>query len=191
MTEAQTAPATVHPLTAVIAELGLTIRAEFVPFSQSRNKAEKNPSLNWRVTLARAGRDILTTDYMAGSAHCPSYGKPVPQGWELSAKRWQPDVIAWECENGKQGRFHHWARGFRGGDTPILPKAEDVIASLVLDSSVLDFSTYESWASDFGYDPDSRKGEAIYRACLEIALKMRSGLGEAGLAKLAEAAQDY
>jgi hypothetical protein len=67
----------------------------------------------------------------------------------------------------------------------------DVLASLVMDSSAIDYSTYEEWAGDCGHDPDSRKGEAIYRACLEIALKLRNGLGEAGLAALREAAQDY
>lgn len=44
---------------------------------------------------------------------------------------------------------------------------------------------------ELGYDPDSRKAEAIYKACLEIALKLRNALGEDGLAKLREAAQDY
>lgn len=60
-----------------IERLGLTIRAEFVPFSKSRNAESEWQSLNWKVTLQRNGRDVLTTDYGAGIAHCPGYGAKV------------------------------------------------------------------------------------------------------------------
>lgn len=41
------------------------------------------------------------------------------------------------------------------------------------------------------YKADSRKGEAIYRHCLEIGLNLRLMLGNDGLVKLQEAFQDY
>lgn len=83
---------------AAIDALGLKIRAEFVPFSASRNRDEKNDkgkprySLNWRVTLVRihgpdneAGRDILTTDYSAGIGHCPGYAaKTAPSNFRAA-----------------------------------------------------------------------------------------------------------
>src|SRR5690606_27827140 len=50
----------------LIEEAGLTVAAVFVPWSQSRNKGERSPSLNWRVTLQCKGRDVLTCDYSAG-----------------------------------------------------------------------------------------------------------------------------
>lgn len=56
---------------------------------------------------------------------------------------------------------------------------------------MLDSSTFEEWANEFGYDPDSRKAEVIYRACLEIALKLRNGLGEDRLRDLRELFTDY
>jgi hypothetical protein len=59
------------------------------------------------------------------------------------------------------------------------------------DSEVIDHPNFESWASEIGYDADSRKAESIYRACLEIALKLRSALGDRGLKELREACQDY
>lgn len=46
-------------------------------------------------------------------------------------------------------------------------------------------------AETFGYDPDSRSAEKVYRACMEIALKMRAALGESGLSRLNEIFQDY
>jgi len=57
---------------AAMKELGLSLSYKFVPFSQSRNKAEKQPSLNWIITLTK-GSQSLTTDYGAGCGHCPSY----------------------------------------------------------------------------------------------------------------------
>ena len=47
---------------AVLAKHGITLASVFVPFSQSRNKGEKNPSLNWKVTILSNGREVLTTD---------------------------------------------------------------------------------------------------------------------------------
>ena len=149
---------------AFMAENKVTIKSEFVPWSQSRNKNEKHRSLNWRIKILRADRTILETDYSAGIAHCPSYR----QG------RRTVDVER-ETETGRR----------------IAPDACNVIASLSMDSSVLDCSSFEEWAGGFGYDVDSRKAESIYRACLEIALKLRNGLGEEGLRALQIATQDY
>lgn len=181
---------------AAIDRLGLTIESVFVPFSQSRNAKEKQFSLNWKVTLKRDGREVLTTDYMAGSGHCPSYNKKPPAAWDRPARFWQPSVTAWECEHGFAAVFSSYA-GFSRSNIPtqqkkhLEPDAVSVIHSLVMDSDVLDSSSFEEWASNLGYDPDSRSAEKIYRACLEIALKLRNGIGEAGLAALREAFQDY
>lgn len=204
-----------HPLETAIAAHGIAIKAEFVPFSKSRNASAKdaigNPiySLNWKVTLQRNGRDVITTDYGAGIAHCPSYSKKVPANWNRPARMWQAAVCEWECENGFEAELAAWGSmpdfkakrrrvpAIPGGDVErfervaILPEASDVVHSLILDSGVLDYATFEEWASEYGYDTDSRKAESTYRACLEIALKLRAGLGETIMAELREAAQDY
>lgn len=170
----------------------LTVHVVFVPFSQSRYKHEKEPSLNWLVTLERAGKDILTTDYMQGCGHCPGYKNPPTYDSGESDQYGKRAVIAFECETGYTGVF------VRGLDnvTPrlksqILPDAADVLYSLVQDASVIDYGSFESWASEFGYDTDSRKAEKTYRDCLEIALKLRNGLGDDVMKRLQEAFQDY
>jgi hypothetical protein len=182
---------------------GLTIEATFVPFSRSRfantkdkpnvndlslnsvarNRPKVNDlSLNWRVSLLCHGKHVLTTDYMAGVGHCPSYKR-------LNAQRFMSveaaECIAKECETGRA-----W-NGAWSGQMEITPDRLDVISSLVMDSRVLDYGTFEEWAEDFGFDPDSRKAEATYRACMEIALKMRAGLGETMLERMSEAFADY
>jgi hypothetical protein len=163
----------------LIAELGLSIECAFVPFSQSRNAKEKHPSLNWRVTLKREDREILTTDYMQGSAHCPSYSQ---------RESFRPSVdyakaIEAECETGRS------AKRFR--ERIAAPKIADVLYSLFADSDVLDYDSFEDWAPNLGYDPDSRSAEKIYRACLGHALALRNGIGESKLAELREAFLDY
>lgn len=155
---------------------GITLKAEFVPWSQSRNKGEERPSLNWRVTVLREGKPVLTTDYGAGVGHCPSYQQRATVDSAAAVRR--------ECETGQYQKAP-------GVKVPILPDLADVLASLAMDSEVLDCRSFEDWAEEMGYDSDSRKAEGIYQACLAIALQMRAGLGEEGLRELREAAQDY
>lgn len=171
--------------------LGLSVSAVFVPWSQSRNFDPKagpdKRSLNWKVTLHKPGPGgraltVLTTDYSAGIAHCPSY----KQG-----TRWTVDyasAIEFETENGRTARNR--PAPIMGGK-PIMPDAAGVLASLAMDAGAIDSATYEEWAGEYGYDPDSRKGEAIYRACLETALKLRAALGDAGLQTLRNAAAEH
>lgn len=144
----------------------LTLSCVFVPFSQSRNKDEKHLSLNWKVTLLRNGKEVLTTDYSQGIGHAPSY--------KISDKYMAMKAQAFEAETGI-----------------IDPDIKDVLYSLILDSNVLNYPEFEEWASDCGYETDSRKAESIYRDCLKNALKMRGSLGESLLAQLSEAFQDY
>ena len=189
---------------AVCVDLGLTMTAEFVPFSKSRNAVPRNgadkpwKSLNWKVTLrvtqpgtrtgtVDTGRDILTTDYGQGVAHCPSYNdKRYGRPGFMSVDR--DKAVTYEIET---GRVYVPALAQTGTRKVPDPSIVDVVASLVLDSSVLDAASFEDWAADYGYDTDSRSAETTYRECLAVALKLRNGIGEAGLTALREACQDY
>ena len=42
------------------------------------------------------------------------------------------------------------------------PEMEEILQCLVSDSNVRNYLSFEDWASDFGYDEDSRKAEKIY-----------------------------
>ncbi len=172
-------------------DLGLTLRTDFVPFSKSRNAANEHRSLNWRVTLERNGRDVLATDFSAGMAHCPAYKLSVRvAGGAHSLMR--ATAIEIETETGKRARSTSLsASGFMATSERIHPEAADIISSLVLDASVLDAGGFESWADEYGYDSDSRKAEAMYRAMLDDALKLRAAIGEAGLETLRAACEDY
>ena len=166
----------------------LTIETIFVPWSQSRSFKANEPvskrNLNWRVTLKNGARRILETDYSAGIGHCPSY--------KQNAK-WLNDytkAIKLETENGFPCRV---MPSYESLDRkrPILPGLADVLYSLANDSDVLDYSNFEQWAREFGYEEDSRSAEKTYRACLNIALSLRNGLGEKLLAELREAVSGF
>ena len=156
--------------------IGLTMQFTFVPWLHSRNGGEKQPSLNWKITLLHKGQTILVTDYSAGMANCPSY-KP----HKGAASR--PVAVDLECKYGTVGG--------RSDGKAIVPQFADVLHSLVLDADVADYGTFEEWADSLGYDTDSRKAEAIYRACLDTYLALKNGIGMENFLKLREAVQDY
>jgi hypothetical protein len=175
---------------------GLTVKSEFVPWSQSRsfkpNAKPTDRSLNWRVTLERDGRIVLTTDYSAGIGHAPSYKNRWGAG---GMTRDKCDAIEYETEKGFAALQRSTAI-FKG--KPIVPNAADILYSLVTDCDVLSYSTFEEWAETFeewaetfGYDADSRHVETIYRECLKQALALRNGLGEKLLADLVAAVAGY
>jgi hypothetical protein len=166
----------------IIDRLGITLTFKFIPFSQSCNKEQKNPSLNYLITLQKSGKDFLTTNYSMGCGHCPSYHKG-----KLSIDEW--DEIKLECEYGRKIKVLASGNILKGKE--IKPDIKDVLYSILSDSSVLDFGTFEEWADCMEYDSDSRKAEKIYRNCLEIGLKMRNGIGEDGLKKLKEVFEGY
>lgn len=183
---------TQETLAEAVDRLGLSIKAEFVPWSKSRNKGEDHRTLNWSVTLLCDGRAVLHTDYSAGIAHCPAYKSQNPIfGKPNSAIRKR--AIDLETETGRTARYSSLT-----GDVgtfvgmPIMPDPLDVIASRALDASVLDYRNFEDWAGwDFGYDTDSRKALAIYDDCVSIALNLRHALGDDGLSALRWAAAEY
>ncbi len=164
-------------------DLGLTVRAEFIPFRESRNfkpNATINDlSLNWRVTIECKGRHVLTTDYMAGVAHCPSYTQNMTEN--------QARYVRQECDNGKTPTR---AGGIIEGK-PIKPNTADVIYSLVSDASAIDCATFEDWCADNGCDSDSIRDRATYRTCLMYGLALRHALGNDGLTRLREACEGY
>ena len=163
-----------------VSDYGITVESLFIPFSKSRHRETAMPNLNWRVTVKLNGREVITTDYSAGMAHCPSYGYK------------DKGAAYWECENGYKAKptfsmgLHIPNRRF-----PIKPDPDDVVSCLLLDSDVINYSGFEDWCSWNGYDDDSISHKAIYDACLSTALKLRAGLGETLIETLREALEDH
>lgn len=57
------------------------------------------------------------------------------------------------------------------------PSAADVLECLISDAiGYRNAASFEDWASDYGYDPDSRAAEKTYRACGRISDRLEKFL---------------
>ena len=66
---------------------------------------------------------------------------------------------------------------FQGAAHENEPTPADVLSSLLVDAAVEDYTSFEDWAADLGYDPDSRKAARTYDACLAMAPRVRAFCG--------------
>jgi hypothetical protein len=66
--------------------------------------------------------------------------------------------------------------GIEKKTAPTPPKAEDVIDSLIMDASAIG-QTFDDWASEFGYDTDSRQAEKVFHECQDAGARLLKFLG--------------
>ena len=69
-----------------------------------------------------------------------------------------------------------WRQGLGITDDPDAVSVLDALASDA--ATVENARSFEEWADELGYDPDSRKAERIYRQVEEQAAALRDFLGE-------------
>ena len=176
--------ATATDINSQLAALGLSLDHKHIPMAGSLDT--KTTTVDFRVTLMYNGRDAITTEYHMGLGHCTATSE---------SKRPAPRLpnLTMDYFNSLQGtlrgeKAHRWDDIRWTLPTPALA---GVLSSLLLDSSVLDYPTFESWASDCGYDTDSRKAEAIYNACLANALKLTAGIPRDVLGAARDILADY
>jgi len=159
-------------LTKKVQDAGIDITSTFVPYSASRNAKPdatiEDMSLNWKVTFSKNG-ESFTVDYNKGIGHCPSYK------FTNKITKDYANAIKAECETGHEA--HLSGVGQLAYHAMITLWPDEVIECIIMDSSVLDYSDFESWADDYGLDKDSRKAEAIYRACVKQSQDMQSVFG--------------
>ena len=136
----------------LIKDYDFKIHADYIPMD-----GHEEPRLKWKVGLYRLNERVLEVEYTAGMAHAPSY----PAACAVD-----------ECRTGLRAGSTEFKKHY------IKPDARDVIRSVMLDSSALDYGCFEDWARDYGYDTDSRAAEAIYRLCLQRAVMLRANLGK-------------
>lgn len=80
---------------------------------------------------------------------------------------------------------------YTGRSTDPTPTVQDVLYCLIQDALSVETATgFEDWASDAGYDTDSRKAERLYKACCKEQKQLRRFLGT-DFNTFAEAFQDY
>ena len=182
---------------ALAESLDLWVDVEFVPLSRSRNAKEKRPTVNWRYRLYRGKRPVNV--HGSALAHEMSKLRPIdegdysqgvghlkgPKGFNFMGRTVDDqEAIRGACETGR-ARFES---DFIHKVFAVPPTLVDILGSLCMDASAIDEGSFENWADSLGYDRDSRKGEAIYRACVDTALRLRAAIGDEALTKLRDLA---
>lgn len=170
-----------------LATIGLTYAATFQPRPQPIDTV-KYPQLHWLITLT-TGKQVAQFPYSQGVGHVKGYQQFHKSPYD---RREAGKSYRHTCETGKV------RIGFKFSRQPA-PDVLDVLSCLVMDASVRHASQYEEWASDYGYDADSRKGEQAYRDCQKQTTDLLSVLGGGTvgraalerLEKLEELFQDY
>ena len=160
----------------LVKRLDLKMTTQFVPFSISRNADSNQKSLNWKVTLSSI-RNKMTFDYSKGVGHLP-----YPNEFQLAKN--QKSVINQAIDSAVEtGVARKIARGamaftlLHSKEEFPTPTLQEVLHSLTQDLDVMNYLVYEHWADEFGYDPDSRKGEKIYEECRTQASRLSDVLG--------------
>ena len=87
-----------------------------------------------------------------------------------------------ECAIEFEGRGYHepltvyFSQGYAHKKPPTLADVLDCLAS---DASGVDNAqSFEDWASEYGYDTDSRKAEKTYNICVQQAQELKALLGQ-------------
>ena len=168
-----------------VAGLGLDYQAVFVPTTQGPEV--EHPQLHWSITLSK-GRQRFTTTYSQGMGHVVGYRQFHKTPYH---KRIAEEGYRKTCETGKLWKYMEGMDWWTPKDVQPAPELLDVLYCLVLDADVLEHSGLESWASDLGYDTDSRKAEAIWKTCIEQSLALKGLIGSTNLEALRELYQDY
>lgn len=116
------------------------------------------------------------------TAHAVYIGKPdgewggTQREWIQSLQEWHEwHATAWAVTL-KVGEKEHRTTYSMGSAHRKPPRAVDVVESLFMDASG-GAEPFEEWASDYGIDPDSRKGYAAWEACRATSLALRELYG--------------
>jgi hypothetical protein len=154
------------------------------------------PHIAYTVTLSRHGREIIITPYRLGVGHvrAEDWGAALRHEWRLSASTATIARTLKARPGAQLADKLAWARAAAevAGLRKIAPTLPDVLHSLLLDGAAqFDNLTFEDWAGEYGYDPDSRKAEAIFDTCVEIGRKLAQGIPGGELETLKEILADH
>lgn len=172
----------------LISSIEMTAKYIPTPFNPNEKDWDKGGCLKWSITLERNGFKMIVP-YRQGYGHIVNY----PNRWNSSMTIYEAEMLERLC-NGKAGKSGE-VRYVRDGEKFIKivpPTLEDVLYCLVSDSDCLDALNFEEWASELGFNPDSRKDFAIWEECLNQSRLFRRLVGnDTALELLREHFQDY
>ncbi len=156
----------------------ITMIAQRIEVRPDDNGNWSEGATHFLVTLEREGRK-LTTFYSMGSAHLDHY--VLERARKAGEYKWEQvkgDID--RAFRGANSVFHEGIRNrFRSTyGKGFTPDIVGVVDSLILDAAgVENVGGFEEWASEYGYDTDSRKAEEGFKACGKIRDDLRKMMG--------------
>lgn len=162
------------PVTAetFIARYGLRMDVAPAPSNPNMDDMPEG-SAHWAVTIHGPGGK-LDIPYSMGPGHRRWKRGATPKAYKefASQKVGGPAVKPYfgGCSLYAAEHFDRWTE-------PTPPDLPGVLECLSSDWAGVEGQTFEDWASDLGYDTDSRKAERVYRVTLETANIGRRVLG--------------
>ena len=168
--------------------------AEFIDANNVTMEAtpvESNPGMSDTVKGSQHYSVTLTTPHGTMQTFF-SVGSGVVDSWigdearpSVKVKGWRPDYASIVDTRKSRASFRMgcgrtiWAEEFREALTPYYrPELANILDCLASDSSSYENArNFEDFASDMGYDTDSRRAERIYNACGKLAKDLRFLLG--------------
>ena len=147
---------------AAAAEYGM----RYVESLDWKEKADAKQDLRHYMTV-QTGVAIPMPTFRAVPAACESVAE---------AELWPVGSTHWRCTFTRAGKRMSVAYHMGSAHTDA-PCMWDVLSCLFSDAESAGES-FESWASDLGYDTDSRKAEATYKACQSIAKRLHALFGD-------------
>jgi hypothetical protein len=170
---------------AILNGMGYRMTWEHVPLV---GPLTNDTRIDWRVTIESTATHPqyrpLVTEYHQGLGHLPKHPR-LTFGYGHKGRH-SMSVDTQGLITALLRRGHLESLGVRLAP----PRAIDVFYCLLGDAAAIDYACYEDYAREHDLDPDSRKGEAIYRECLTIALHLRALFGEPNLETLRVACDD-
>ena len=186
----------------LIESLGVTVESTYQGVQREPGD-KKTGEPGWlhfafRVTVKRAGRSAaLETPYRMGVGHVKLPAAPSSEmSWAVGDRAKAENILDTlrrgkriKPEYEREERAIYDAAARKQG---LAPKPADVLHSLLADGEAFfDGLTFEYWCANLGYDTDSRKAEAMYRACDDTGRRLARMFSPDELAQLREAASDY
>jgi hypothetical protein len=103
--------------------------------------------------------------------------------WDSKASHWRLLIR----RDGKDITTHYSMGSAHKGE----PELAGVLHCLLMDADGVDGETFEGWADNLGMDSDSRKAEAMFKACQQTALELGTLFTKAELVDLRELFEDF
>jgi hypothetical protein len=155
---------------------GITVHAShFSETWESKHEFGKATHYRYDVSLIEAGGRVHGPfEWSIGEGIFDRWAKEHGPGLYLGNTRENRSILslAPRSDAAAQYRAEPKVRG------AYQPEPSEILECLASDAqSVQNAGSFEEWARDLGYDPDSRKAEHAYRACQECALALQRWLG--------------